>query len=101
MNGFGLELLAGFMQVDFLLAELKRGAPAGERFPGHAEHLLIEGTGALDGSDRQNQMIDPGYGHSILPERQNDDSLEQNIGSLPKKGAELAMPVGTPVWTGL
>ena len=101
MNGFGLELVAGFVQIDFLGTEFKRGTPAGNCLALKSEPLFIEGTCALDGCDRQNQMIEPRNCHLILRDGQIERSPEQKIGTVPKKSAELTILIGALPRTGL
>ncbi len=101
MNGFGFELIAGFVQIDFLGTEFKRGAPAGKSFALKPEPLFIEGACALDGCDCQNQMIEPRYCHLIPRNGQIERSPEQKIGRAPKKSAELTLLIGALSWTGL
>src|SRR5579872_5083305 len=56
--GLGLELMAGAVKVDLLVAEAQRLAPLAERLDRQAEHGRIEGASALDIGDCQNEMVE-------------------------------------------
>ncbi len=57
MVGLRLKFGALLMQVDFLITELQRLAPACKAGDLHSQHRRIEFAAALDIGDRQYQMV--------------------------------------------
>ena len=58
VEGLGLELAAGHVQVEFLPPEGKGRAPAREGLALHAQHAPVEVAGALQVEDREHDVVD-------------------------------------------